>query len=239
MLTEAVASLRSLRKRVIGLAASARLLPITRAVQREKLTYLSAEKLARIERALRRTRLIKGDIVEFGVALGGSAIVLAKSGGKRFFGLDVFGMIPPPTSEKDDEHSRKRFEEIKAGRSEGIGGDDYYGYRTDLYSDVVMAFQRHGLAVDGERIVLAKGLFEDTWPTLPVGQISLAHIDCDWYDPVRYCLEAIADKMAPGGVVIIDDYHAYGGAKIAVDEFLAARPHFSIEMGENPILVKA
>ena len=231
--------LRSFRRRLLGRVANARLLPITRAVRRENLTYLSAEKLARIESALQMTRAVKGDIVEFGVALGGSAIILAKSSSKRFFGLDVFAMIPPPTSEKDDENSRARFQEIKAGRSKGIGGDDYYGYRPDLYSDVVGAFQRHGLTVDGEQIVLAKGLFEDTLPKLPVEAIALAHIDCDWYDPVRFCLESIADRVSDGGIVVIDDYYDYGGCKTAVDEFLSGRRDFRFEPGPNPFLVKS
>jgi asparagine synthase (glutamine-hydrolysing) len=207
-------------------------------VTRDKLTYLTPAKLVRLESAIRRTRHLNGDIVEFGVALGGSAIILAKTSRKRFVGLDVFAMIPPPISDKDDQHSRERFDVIKSGQSQGIGGDDYYGYRTDLYSDVVEAFHRHGLAVDGERIVLAKGLFEETWPRLSVGAIALAHIDCDWYDPVRFCLDSIADRMSANGIVVIDDYYDYGGCKTAVDEFLASRSDFAIELGPNPFLVK-
>jgi asparagine synthase (glutamine-hydrolysing) len=45
--------------------------------------------------------------------------------------------------------------------------------------------------------------------------------------------------MSANGIVIIDDYHDYGGCKTAVDEFLAARPDFAMEFGPNPFLVKA
>jgi len=85
--------------------------PVTRAVVRDRLTYLSVEKLKRIERAAKETEGVAGDILEFGVALGGSGIILAHSAAppKRFAGFDVFAMIPPPTSEKDDQKSKDRF----------------------------------------------------------------------------------------------------------------------------------
>jgi asparagine synthase (glutamine-hydrolysing) len=90
--------------------------------------------------------------------------------------------------------------------------------------------------MDGNLIQLHKGLFEDTWPNANIGSIALAHIDCDWYDPVKYCLEAIADKMSPSGLIVIDDYHAFGGARTAVDEFIESRPDFEFLAGPNPIL---
>jgi asparagine synthase (glutamine-hydrolysing) len=64
----------------------------------------------------------------------------------------------------------------------------------------------------------------------------LAHIDCDWYDPVSYCLRSIAPKISVGGIVLIDDFYDYGGCRTAVDEFLAEHPEFGFEDGANPIL---
>ena len=45
--------------------------------------------------------------MEYGVALGGSAVYLASEGydRRRFQGYDVFGMIPEP-GEQDDEKSK-------------------------------------------------------------------------------------------------------------------------------------
>lgn len=214
--------------------------PLARQVVAERLTYLSADKLRRLEQAMNDARAIEGDFVEFGVALGGSAILAARAAAppRRFFGFDVFGMIPEPTSDKDDEKSKSRFEVIRSGRSQGIGGDEYYGYKPDLYEEVTRSFARFGVPVDGERIVLVKGLFEDSWPDAGIGRIAFAHVDCDWYDPVRFCLAACADKMSPGAVIAIDDYHDYGGARTAVDEFCAAREDFVFEPGSNPFLRK-
>jgi hypothetical protein len=95
-----------------------------RAVLRDRLTYLSPMKLRRLETSLGDIlkREVPGDVVEFGVALGGTAIILAeqaKRASRTFQGFDVFGMIPPPTSEKDDTHSKERYETIVSGQSKG------------------------------------------------------------------------------------------------------------------------
>lgn len=220
--------------------ALTQLQPIVRAVVRERLTYLSPAKLKRLEAAIERTRNVTGDLLEFGVALGGSGIILAHDTrpGRDFHGFDVFSMIPPPTSEKDDDKSKERYAAIKAGQSEGIGGEEYYGYRADLISDVKAAFARHGAPVDGARVRLHQGLFEDTWDAAGVQRIAFAHIDCDWYDPVRFCLESCAAKLSVGGLLLIDDYNDYGGCRAAVDEFLAAHQEYTFEAGANPILVR-
>ena len=130
--------------------------------------------------------------LEAGVALGGSAIVISKlmPAERAFRGYDVFGMIPPP-GEYDDEHSHDRYEQIASGRSEGINGGRYYGYESDLYANVVRAFADYDLSVDGERISLHKGLFEDTIQ-LEDEPVAFAHLDCDWYESVNICLERVA-----------------------------------------------
>jgi O-methyltransferase len=217
--------------------------PLARQVRRERLTYLNVFKLRRLQKAMRRIEAqgITGSFLEFGIALGGSAIILAQHAGahgRSFHGFDVFATIPPPTSDKDDEKSKRRYDVIKSGGSTGIRGDEYYGYKDNLLEEVSASFARHGVPVDGERVQLHKGLFEETWPSAGVGSAALVHIDCDWYDPVAYCLDAVADILEPGGVIILDDYHDYGGARTAVDEFVRKRGNFSLENGSNPFLRK-
>jgi asparagine synthase (glutamine-hydrolysing) len=220
----------------------ASLLSITaRSVRREHLTYLSPRKLRRLETALGEVlqRQVPGDVAEFGVALGGSAIVLAKEAvrhGRSFHGFDVFGMIPPPTSGKDDVKSKDRYQKIVGGKSAGLGGKLYYGYRDNLYDDVCRAFAKYGIDLDNSAISLHKGLFENTLPNVNMEKIAFAHIDCDWYDPVTYCLNKVAGLLSRQGVILIDDYHDYGGCRVATDEFLQTHSDFSFEDGENVIL---
>lgn len=216
-----------------------RLSAITRAVVADRLTYLSREKLARIELALRQTAAVPGEILEFGVALGGSGIILAENrNNKRFIGFDLFGTIPAPTSEKDDELSIQRYKVIASGQSQGIDGDVYYGYRDDLLAHVTDSFAKHGVKVDGRDVELVQGLFENTLPLTEVSSISMAHLDCDWYDPVKLCLNYCRERIQVGGIIVVDDYYDYGGCRVAIDEFLAANPNYRFEDGPNPFLRK-
>ncbi|HYQ15452.1 MAG TPA: TylF/MycF/NovP-related O-methyltransferase, partial [Polyangiaceae bacterium] len=100
------------------------------------------------------------------------------------------------------------------------------------------AFGSYGLRVDGDQIQLHKGLFQDTLPHVPLDRVAFAHIDCDWYDPVAFCLTSIAPHLALGGILLIDDYNDYGGCRTAVDEFMAAHPDFELISGPNVILRK-
>lgn len=217
--------------------------PTARQVRQEKLTYLNVFKVRRLEKAMSEMErvCITGSFIEFGVALGGSGILLAQQAlmrGRVFHGFDVFATIPPPTSEKDDEKSKRRYEVIRSGGSVGIGGDEYYGYRDNLFTEVCASFARHNVPVDGKRVHLHRGLFEETWPVAEIASAALVHIDCDWYDPVAYCLDAVADILTPGGLIVLDDYHDYGGARTAVDEFVGRRTDFSQINGPNPFLKK-
>jgi hypothetical protein len=76
--------------------------------------------------------------------------------------------------------------------------------------------------VPGEHNVeFVRGLFEDT---LHVDKpVALAHLDCDWYESVKLCLERIEPMLQAGGVLVIDDYDAWSGCRAAVDEYFLGR----------------
>lgn len=212
-------------------------------VRQENLTYISTARLQLLTSQLIETLAagVAGQVLEFGIALGGSGTLLAKGAvahQRHFHGFDVFAMIPPPTSEKDDENSKRRYNQIKSGKSKGIGGEKYYGYRDNLFDEVTETFTRHGIPVDGETVIFHKGLFEETWPSYQDGPVAFAHIDCDWYDPVAFCLRAVADLMPSGGTIILDDYDAYGGCRTATLEFLEQRQDFAQGEGEQARILR-
>lgn len=204
--------------------------PLALQIRERKLTYLSRQKLMTLQRCRERAEEVQGDFLEAGVALGGSAILLAtwaSSERRNFAGYDVFGMIPPP-GERDGEDSHTRYEVIASGASRGIDGQgEYYGYMEDLYGVVVGHFERFGLEVDGEQVALHEGLFEDTLH--PARAVAMAHIDCDWHDPVALCIERILPALSPGGFLIFDDYNDYEGCRAAVDAALARHPELVLE----------
>jgi O-methyltransferase len=222
--------------------ARTRLSKVARAIKDEHLTYLSLERLRNIENSLRTVERTKtpGDFIEFGVALGGSAIMICShlSLSRTFHGFDVFGMIPPP-SEGDDAKSKARYEVIISGKSAGIGGEQYYGYRENLYDQVVESFARFGRPVDHETIYLHKGLFQDTWNEYGGASIAFVHIDCDWYEPVKFCLNSIYPHLSIGAHIVIDDYNDYGGCRQATNEFLGIRHDTHIiKSDSNVVLVR-
>jgi hypothetical protein len=193
-------------------------------IKARNLTYLSNAKLVSIVTACRRIEKtdMPGIIVEAGCALGGSSILIAtlKDSTRLFQVYDVFEMIPPPTDD-DTADVHERYRDITAGKSEGIGGDQYYGYMQDLYNTVLGNFKEFGIDCDEKSISLIKGLVQDT---MKIDQpVALAHIDVDWYEPVMTCLERIFPHLSIGGSIILDDYHDWGGCKKATDEFLATR----------------
>ena len=190
-------------------------------IRAAKLSYCGPPKLENITEALLRVRSenVPGRYVEAGVALGGSAILLGllKPADVPLDLFDVFAMIPPPGA-NDGEDAHRRYDEIRSGASAGLGGDTYYGYVDGLLDKVKSNLRHFGLDPEGGNIRLIPGLFEDT--LYPPGPVALAHIDCDWYDSVRVCIERIVPHLAPGGIMIFDDYSSYSGCRRAVDEWL-------------------
>jgi O-methyltransferase len=210
-------------RRMANLRAQRTLSPVAKAVRARRLTYLTPRRLLDLQGCLERVNAegVPGDVLECGVALGGSGVLLAtlKGEGRTFHGYDVFGLIPPP-GPNDPPEAHERHAEITAGASKGLGGDVYYGYQDDLLAKVTAAFSSFDLEVTPTGDVqLHRGLFEDT---LAVdGPVAFAHVDSDWFDPVDTCLRRIGPHLQPGGFIVLDDYHDYGGAREAADAYVA------------------
>jgi len=199
--------------------------PTAKALRHNNLTYLNWTRLRSIERACDEVRALPGNVLECGVALGGSGILLATLlEDREFHGYDVFGMIPAPGA-NDPPKAHERYSVIASRQSAGLGGETYYGYVDDLFNTVLGSFSDFGVAV-GDRVQLHRGLFEAT--LTPRSPISLAHIDCDWYAAVALCLRQITPHLIPGALVIIDDYFDYGGARQATDEHLSSTPELVV-----------
>jgi hypothetical protein len=193
-------------------------------LQQQRLTYLSDRKLASIVDACRTAdrESLPGMFIEAGCALGGSTILISrvKRQDRELRVYDVFGMIPQPT-EADGEDVQDRYATIKAGQSSGIGGDKYYGYEEDLYGKVQANLRRFDVDAGADRVQLIKGLVQDT---LAVdGPVAFAHIDVDWYDPVKTCLERIMPQLVAGGSIILDDYNDWSGCRKATDDYFEGR----------------
>jgi hypothetical protein len=67
------------------------------------------------------------------------------------------------------------------------------------------------------------GWFQETLPAAApqIGGIALLRLDGDWYESTKVCLDILYPQVVSGGIVVIDDYGRWEGARRAVDEFLA------------------
>ena len=75
-----------------------------------------------------------------------------------------------------------------------------------------------------ERIHYIQGKVEDTIPDTAPTQICMLRLDTDWYESTRHELAHLYPLLSRHGVLVIDDYGHWQGARQAVDEYFAARP---------------
>jgi hypothetical protein len=73
-----------------------------------------------------------------------------------------------------------------------------------------------------ERIHFIKGRVEETVPERAPDAICLLRLDTDWYESTRHELVHFFPRLSSGGVLIVDDYGQYRGAKKAVDEYFSS-----------------
>lgn len=165
---------------------------------------------------------IQGSFVECGVWRGGSAMLillalLARGQGHReIYLFDTFeGMSAPGPHDKDlhglhatnlmdGENGAEIAELVKAAASE---------------SDV-----RQAVASTGYDMRLVRLIRGDVCQTLTKTQtlgIALLRLDTDCYDSTRAELDHLYPRLAQGGVLIVDDYGHWEGARRAVDEYFA------------------
>jgi len=168
------------------------------------------------------TRGIPGDIVECGVWKVGSsmlaAMVLIDSGDveRSLYLYDTFeGMTEP--EERDVDHrglSAKR----QLSRSEKR--ED----RKNVWAYCSLESVRANLVSTGlpeHRVRFVKGPVEKTIPgTLPK-EIAVLRLDTDWYASTHHELVHLYPRLSPGGVLIVDDYGHWEGARQAVDEYFS------------------
>lgn len=72
-------------------------------------------------------------------------------------------------------------------------------------------------------IVWVKGKVEETIPATIPAQIALLRLDTDWYESTRHELQHLYPLLSSKGVLLIDDYGAWQGARKATDEFFGNR----------------
>ncbi len=169
---------------------------------------------AHIVASLHEVAAIPGDVCECGVGSGATSALLAnelRDTSKTLWLYDTFTGLPKPTEED------RLIDDIDDLGSMAA----YEGKMRHPESEVIERLSAIKIPTQQYRIV--PGLFEDaaSQGALPE-RISFAYIDFDFYIPILEALRAFSPRLAPGGVMIVDDYGYFsGGAKLAVDRFVA------------------
>jgi hypothetical protein len=78
-----------------------------------------------------------------------------------------------------------------------------------------------GVGYPEERIHFVPGRVEETLPQNAPKDIALLRLDTDWYASTKHELQHLYPRLVPGGVLIVDDYGYWQGARQAVDEYLS------------------
>lgn len=162
---------------------------------------------------------IEGDIVECGVWKGGSMMAAAlalrrnEQTTRALHLYDTYEGMPPPT-----EHDRDHLGASAADQLASQDKDAQVWARAQI--DEVEANMR-STSYPWERVHMIKGLVEATIPGHVPERIALLRLDTDWYESTRHELEHLFPRLVPGGVLILDDYGHWEGARKAVDEYLA------------------
>ncbi|MEK6578396.1 MAG: TylF/MycF/NovP-related O-methyltransferase [Bdellovibrionota bacterium] len=166
------------------------------------------------------TNKIPGDIVECGVWKGGSMMAVAKtllrlkSSDRHLYLFDTYEGMSKPTGVDVSVDGEKAMATWQKDQSENQE-NEFTFIPLDQVKKKVLE-----VGYDSDRVHFVKGKVEDTIPAQAPDQISLLRLDTDWYESTLHELNHLFSRVSPGGVVIIDDYGHWAGARKATDEFL-------------------
>lgn len=146
-------------------------------------------------------RQIPGTFADCGAWNGGStALMAAGSQGRPAWAFDSFEGLPAPGAvDTDADHS-------------------WAGDAVGVEANLRAAMARWAPA---SALTVVKGWFDETLPRAAseMPDIALLHADGDWYESVFLTLDHLYDRVSVGGVVAVDDYGVWVGAKQATDDF--------------------
>lgn len=169
---------------------------------------------------------IEGSVVECGVWKGGSMMAAAMTLLERgehnrdlylydtFAGMPVAQEIDRDVNDVEANEWRKNFKDEKTGEVAWC-----LSTLDEVKSNIAQT------SYPANRLHFIEGMVEDTIPAQVPDKIALLRLDTDWYESTKHELTHLFPLLQPKGIMIIDDYGFWKGARKAVDEFLAMQTH--------------
>lgn len=170
---------------------------------------------------------VPGDIVECGVWRGGSmmaaALALQHFGETRTLWLyDTFDGMTAPADVDRTAHTGEAAADIMARVNDGSTA----WCRSRLEEVKANIGSIVGSAGILNNVYFVKGDVLQTVPNSVPHRIALLRLDTDWYASTKHELAHLYPRLESMGVLIIDDYGHWLGARKAVDEWMTdARPN--------------
>ena len=187
-------------------------------------TMTSPERVAALVEAVRYVvaNEIPGDFIECGVWRGGSsmaaALALKELGdeSRELWLYDTYEGMSAPTDEDVDVAGQSADTKF----SQRQLTDDSSEWCRSPIDDVRQNLESTGYPA--EKVHFIKGKVQDTIPgTMPSGPVAILRLDTDWYESTRHEMQHLYPALVKNGVLILDDYGYWQGARKAVDEYFA------------------
>lgn len=184
-------------------------------------TMTSVERMATLINAVTYVSQngLAGDIAECGVWRGGSmmtvALTLMALGdlSRSLYLFDTFEGMSSPTA--NDRSLDGVSADLQLDRDPQGSGIWCYASLDEVRANILST------GYPEQKIHLLKGKVEDTIPQSMPSQLSLLRLDTDWYESTKHELMHLYPILTEKGILIIDDYGHWQGAKKAVDEYFA------------------
>lgn len=187
-------------------------------------TMTSVERMYALYQAVRyvAANRLPGDFVECGVWKGGSAVVAALTflqqdeRERAFYLYDTYEGMSEPSARDVSIQGH-----APAQNWDVIRGSDSRIFCANKLDDARGALA--ATAYPPERLHFVRGKVEDTIPATIPERIAILRLDTDWYESTHHELVHLYPRLVAGGVLIIDDYGHWRGAREAVDGYFAER----------------
>jgi hypothetical protein len=174
-------------------------------------------------------RGVPGDFAECGVWRGGSVLAMLlvlqelRVADRDVHLYDTFEGMTEPTEHDTspvDPPARETWEQAR-GRGEQPWAELF---APGVFDEERVRALLLGTGYPPERLHVVRGPVEETLPGAAPDRLALLRLDTDFYASTRHEMEHLYPLVELGGVLIVDDYGHFDGARRAVDEHFAAHP---------------
>jgi len=192
-------------------------------------TLTSVQRLQAVVDATRHVaaRGLPGALAECGVWRGGSVLAMILTlqelgrTDRDVYLYDTFEGMTAPTERDVSSFDPPALDTWKAaqGRSERPWSELF-----EQFDERSVRATLEATGYPGDRLHFVRGPVEETLPLRAPEALALLRLDTDWYESTRHELTHLYPRLATGGVLIVDDYGHWEGARRAVDEYFAQHP---------------